>query len=904
MGVNDYIVFLDISHCEADSHMYTQYGENAARQFRAVRVVAMTHLMCEAVSPLWTTRFTFSNPQTRKPGFSDTSAQVLVRIENCMLPIPFYQLENAERHWPSSIAFLRMRSALIRNINTLHDVDTLRGRVADWQSEGRGFAPRCLRRGRCLARLSHREFVSKQEKKNAALQTKISCIFHYGDRPVRLPTKVETEFTFVGVAFCGGDFAPDWLMKTFRLRRSFFVGLSDYCNSSLRRRVGLSGLTRCGIVNPALQFLGWNDRLPPSTSVIFYRRDHLASPRSVASNPDAKTRLFSDPAETEVSMEHRRNAGAGVKGRSPRKPADKRHRPGTIPACGNPWATPPPPGPGIEPARARSSTSVDESWKRFAAKRGREGDGGRPRVEGSLRLFRTALCKQRAGPRPSGERCGGEIWAAINIEVLRADEGESRWERSSAGTQGRGETGDTIENSPVSIIARHDYHTRKSESDPTGNRTWFASLERASQKQSINTHKTSYDRVKRCRERKDNIKASERVNGASHLRSARPVLDCPREQNTKRVLYAQTFAYKHKVKLYARVAMREEEVWPFFFRGALVFSAKRKREAGEAAFDISRHPCGVASSAAGKSRSSPWSWLTHVFVHVLLKASLSGAIQTYLTITMSSGPRWLSGWPARLPPRRTGFNPRPDDPNFRMWESCWTMPLVVGFSRGSPHTNNCYVASNKRVSQRSEKGFEREASIFVSVVHSPPTTLVRVRFPAGIASDGSLAWDLILHHHSVAPADDYYVSVTQAPRCASQYALPQGPEVSGGVPRSKRGQYLGGVLGAGVELPHELQHLRSEARRVVCPALGRRVVSWLLAFPSAVDRAPLVRELCHQHNIAHVVFRMEDGEAERSFVVLTRLGVDFIPASEGYTANLQGYTKGMEGSKLKKNETL
>ncbi|KAJ8876137.1 hypothetical protein PR048_024046 [Dryococelus australis] len=37
-------------------------------------------------------------------------------------------------------------------------------------------------------------------------------------------------------------------------------------------------------------------------------------------------------------------------------------------------------------------------------------------------------------------------------------------------------------------------------------------LERASQKQSSDTHKTPYDRVKRCRERKKYIKASERVN--------------------------------------------------------------------------------------------------------------------------------------------------------------------------------------------------------------------------------------------------------------------------------------------------------------------------------------------------------------------------------------------------------
>ncbi|KAJ8876291.1 hypothetical protein PR048_024201 [Dryococelus australis] len=40
---------------------------------------------------------------------------------------------------------------------------------------------------------------------------------------------------------------------------------------------------------------------------------------------------------------------------------------------------------------------------------------------------------------------------------------------------------------------------------------------------------------------------------------------------------------------------------------------------------------------------------------------------------------------ARLPPRLTGFNPRPVSfPGFRMWESCLMMSLVCGFSRGSP----------------------------------------------------------------------------------------------------------------------------------------------------------------------------------------------------------------------------
>ncbi|KAJ8869040.1 hypothetical protein PR048_030591 [Dryococelus australis] len=49
-------------------------------------------------------------------------------------------------------------------------------------------------------------------------------------------------------------------------------------------------------------------------------------------------------------------------------------------------------------------------------------------------------------------------------------------------------------------------------------------LERASQKQSSGTHKTPYDRVTRCRERKINIKASERLNVDVFTQNKRP---CP-----------------------------------------------------------------------------------------------------------------------------------------------------------------------------------------------------------------------------------------------------------------------------------------------------------------------------------------------------------------------------------------
>ncbi|KAJ8872287.1 hypothetical protein PR048_025889 [Dryococelus australis] len=56
-----------------------------------------------------------------------------------------------------------------------------------------------------------------------------------------------------------------------------------------------------------------------------------------------------------------------------------------------------------------------------------------------------------------------DIWAALNIEVSRANEGEARV----------GETGDSRENPPIMGIVRHDSHLRKS-GDPVGDLTRFA----------------------------------------------------------------------------------------------------------------------------------------------------------------------------------------------------------------------------------------------------------------------------------------------------------------------------------------------------------------------------------------------------------------------------------------------
>ncbi|KAJ8883599.1 hypothetical protein PR048_015443 [Dryococelus australis] len=66
-------------------------------------------------------------------------------------------------------------------------------------------------------------------------------------------------------------------------------------------------------------------------------------------------------------------------------------------------------------------------------------------------------------------------------------------------------------------------------------------------------------------------------------------------------------------------------------------------------------------------------------------SSLSTIYKSGHALPYCTGPRCLSGQTTRLPPRRTGFDSRVGSlPDFRTWESCWTMPLVGGFSRGSP----------------------------------------------------------------------------------------------------------------------------------------------------------------------------------------------------------------------------
>ncbi|KAJ8870283.1 hypothetical protein PR048_029304 [Dryococelus australis] len=84
----------------------------------------------------------------------------------------------------------------------------------------------------------------------------------------------------------------------------------------------------------------------------------------------------------------------------------------------------------------------------------------------SLVALHCSLNAYKMSTDPGGKKSEG-IWAALNVEVLRADGGGKRGEyRAAAGMTGAGETGDHRENPPTISIVRHDSHVRKSGSAP------------------------------------------------------------------------------------------------------------------------------------------------------------------------------------------------------------------------------------------------------------------------------------------------------------------------------------------------------------------------------------------------------------------------------------------------------
>ncbi|KAJ8876831.1 hypothetical protein PR048_021278 [Dryococelus australis] len=106
----------------------------------------------------------------------------------------------------------------------------------------------------------------------------------------------------------------------------------------------------------------------------------------------------------------------------------------------------------------------------------RQGD----RIEDDLKLNPSTVCVNNvlytilatrsslAEHTEGSELVSEEIWAALNIEVFRADDGEGSIE------QRKNERVDPRENPPASGITRHDTPMRNSVSDPAGSRTRFA----------------------------------------------------------------------------------------------------------------------------------------------------------------------------------------------------------------------------------------------------------------------------------------------------------------------------------------------------------------------------------------------------------------------------------------------
>ncbi|KAJ8874131.1 hypothetical protein PR048_024973 [Dryococelus australis] len=135
--------------------------------------------------------------------------------------------------------------------------------------------------------------------------------------------------------------------------------------------------------------------------------------------------------------------------------------------------------------KGRGKREIPEKTYRLAASSGTIPGANPPRIEpglvwegrGSLttsrprppggelrngRLRGTKLRSPTLGRFVAGKRASEKMWMALDIEILRADEGEDvSMEQRHAGMKGAGETGDPRENPLTNGIVRHDSHMRK-----------------------------------------------------------------------------------------------------------------------------------------------------------------------------------------------------------------------------------------------------------------------------------------------------------------------------------------------------------------------------------------------------------------------------------------------------------
>ncbi|KAJ8890234.1 hypothetical protein PR048_009742 [Dryococelus australis] len=206
-------------------------------------------------------------------------------------------------------------------------------------------------------------------------------------------------------------------------------------------------------------------------------------------------------------------------------------------------------------------------------------------------------------------------------------------------------------------------------------------LERASQKQSSDTNKTPYDRVKRCRERKINIKASERVNVevlAQNKRSLSNNLAVVRAQPSS-MPQARGCVRRRYTGLMSTVALclpwphipaRRAAITDRLAYSPTITANRVHSPAGLADLWESCRTMLLVGWFSRGSLVSPATSFRRCSIHVTLIGSQDIVVMTVSLLASHKGN------PGSIPGRVI--------PDFRMWESCRMMPLVSGFSRGSP----------------------------------------------------------------------------------------------------------------------------------------------------------------------------------------------------------------------------
>ncbi|KAJ8869169.1 hypothetical protein PR048_030739 [Dryococelus australis] len=228
-------------------------------------------------------------------------------------------------------------------------------------------------------------------------------------------------------------------------------------------------------------------------------------------------------------------------------------------------------------------------------------------------------------------------------------------------------------------------------------------LERASEKQCSDTNKTPYDRVKRCRERKINIKAPERVNADVFTQNKRPSVRLPDSHLGGPGLFTIPVALGFS---HMGIASDDAAGWRVFSGISrppphpsiltLASSALKARSLHTPLITTPRSHASKIDESEIHNRETPL--VQHLYIGTKIKLDPGSKLRSFDLesgkMFLQPGLFWdLHTWITRQTLPSHGDAPVSSDwvrfpsgslPDIRTWESYRTMPLVGGFSRGSP----------------------------------------------------------------------------------------------------------------------------------------------------------------------------------------------------------------------------